>query len=169
MRILQKGFLFALSMMLLTSGITNAQSITIGDITTGDVSYNVPFNHYYNYSFVEQIYTSDEIQQAGGGSGTITSISFYRKPNSLDMDPTQAPSSNIVLYLKNVDQAIFPDNMNYVQVTPADIVYEGPFDIPTTGGWITITLTTPFNVLFRQLQPQPLQPIVVHQWCPDVL
>ena len=145
MRFLQKGFLFALSMMLLTSGITNAQSITIGDITTGDVSYNVPFNHYYNYSFVEQIYTSDEIQRAGGGSGTITSISFYRKPSSLDTDPTQAPSSNIVLYLKNVDQAIFPDNMNYVQVTPADIVYEGPFDIPTTGGWITITLTTPFN------------------------
>lgn len=145
MRILQKGFLLALSLVLLTSGITHAQNITIGDITTGDLSYNVPFNHYYNYSFVEQIYTSDEIQQAGGGSGTITSISFYRKPNSLDINPNQSVSSNIVLYMKNVGQSIFPDNMNYVQVTPADIVYQGTFDIPTTEGWITITLNTPFN------------------------
>ncbi len=140
-----KRLLFILSLVLLMPRITHAQSITIGDITTGDGDYNVPFNHYYNYSFVEQIYTADEIQQAGGGSGIITSISFYRKPNSLDMNPTQALSSNIVLYMKNVDQATFPDNMNYVQVTPADIVYEGAFNIPVTEGWITITLDTPFN------------------------
>ena len=69
--------------------ITHAQSITIGNVTAQDSDYNVPFNNYYNYSFVEQIYTATEIQEAGGGSGTITSISFYRKRNTYDMNPTQ--------------------------------------------------------------------------------
>ena len=144
MNILHKSLLIVLSLVFLMPQIAHAQNITIGNISSGTMSYTVPFNHYYNYSFVEQIYTADEIQQAGGGSGTITSISFYRKLNSLDMNPNQALTSNIVLYMKNVDQATFPDNMNYVQVTPSDIVYEGAFNIPTTEGWITITLNTPF-------------------------
>ena len=144
MRINNKKLLFVL-WLLLTPWVVDAQNITIGDITTGPVSYNIPFNHYYNYSFVEEIYTSDEIQQAGGGAGNITSISFYRKIYSNDQKPTQALSHNIVLYMKNVSQATFPDNMNYVQVTTDDIVYEGTFDIPTTEGWITITLDTPFD------------------------
>ena len=144
MKVLHKSLLIVLSLAFLMPLITHAQTLTIGNISSADMSYTVPFNHYYNYSFVEQIYTADEIQQAGGGSGTITSISFYRKINSFDMNPDQALSSSIVLYMKNVDQATFPDNMNYVQVTPDDIVYEGTFDIPTTEGWITINLTTPF-------------------------
>ena len=134
-----------LALVLMMPRIAHAQSITIGNVTAQDATYNVPFNNYYTYSFVEQIYTATEIQEAGGGSGTITSISFYRKLNNYDMNPTQALSHNIVLYMKNVDQATFPDNMNYVQVTPDDIVYEGIFKIPTTEDWITITLDTPFN------------------------
>ena len=48
--------------------ITHAQSITIGNVTAQDTDYNVPFNNYYNYSFVEQIYTATEIKEAGNSS-----------------------------------------------------------------------------------------------------
>lgn len=125
--------------------IAKGQIISIGDVATGSYTYNIPFNSLNNYSFVEQIYTSDEIQRAGGGTGTITTISFYRKPNNLDDRGITDVTSSIVLYMKNVNQATFPDAMSYVRVTADDVVFEGDFVTPTTEGWITITLDTPFN------------------------
>ena len=70
--IIMKKKVFSLMMTLLLAfiGVAKADVVTIGEGTS--TTYYGPFNSLWGYSFVEQIYTADEI----GTAGTITSISF---------------------------------------------------------------------------------------------
>ena len=52
-----------------------ADEIQIGSGTQTDA--NLPTHSYYKYSLTQQIYTATEIENAGGGAGTINSIAFY--------------------------------------------------------------------------------------------
>ena len=52
-----------------------ADEIQIGSGNSTD--YNLPTHSNYDYSLTQQIYTAEEIETAGGGDGTINSISFY--------------------------------------------------------------------------------------------
>ena len=113
----------------------NAQTtVTIG--TGTETTYVTPFNSLWGYSFVEAIYTADEITAAGGTAGAITSVSFYKSSGS-------AQSNSIVLYMKNVTKATFSSTSDYEQVAAEDIVFTGTWDIPASG-WTTITLDVPF-------------------------
>ena len=53
-----------------------ADEIQIGSGNSTD--YNLPTHSNYDYSLTQQIYTAEEIETAGGGDGTINSISFYK-------------------------------------------------------------------------------------------
>ena len=113
----------------------NAQTtVTIGTGTS--TTYVTPFNSLWGYSFVEAIYTADEITQAGGTAGTITSVSFYKSSGD-------AQSNSIVLYMKNVTRTTFSSTSDNEQVAAEDIVFTGTWDIPASG-WTTITLDVPF-------------------------
>ena len=116
--------------------VANAQeTVTIGTGTT--TTYVTPFNSLWGYSFVEAIYTSEEIEEAGGSAGTITSISFYKSSGN-------ALTSTIDLYMKNVTRSTFSSTTDNEPVTQDDIVYTGTFVLPATAGWVTITLEDPF-------------------------
>ena len=110
-------------------GIT--PTITIGTGTNTD--YHVPFNSLYNYSFVEQLYSADEI----GSEGLINSISFKMANDS--------PQTNsVTVYMKHVARNHFANNTNdYEPVSTIDIVYEGDWTL--NQGWNTITLDRPFE------------------------
>ena len=116
--------------------------VTIGNVESTSTSYHVPYNSLYNYSFVEQLYSAEEIADAGGAAGSISTIRFYHKPSST---PNIDLTNHIVVYMMNVDKTSFSAATDYVQVAASDIVFDGDWTIPTTTGWIDVELDTPFQ------------------------
>ena len=110
-----------------------ADEIQIG--TGNSTDYNLPTHSNYDYSLTQQIYTAEEIETAGGGDGTINSISFYNagseKTRTLDV------------YLANTDKASFANSSDWIAITSNNLVYSGSVTF-TAGTWTTITFTTPF-------------------------
>ena len=110
-----------------------ADEIQIG--TENSMDYNLPTHSNYDYSLTQQIYTAEEIETAGGGDGTINSISFYNagseKTRTLDV------------YLANTDKASFANSSDWIAITSSNLVYSGSVTF-TAGTWTTITFTTPF-------------------------
>ncbi len=110
-----------------------ADEIQIGSGISTD--YNLPTHSNYDYSLTQQIYTAEEIETAGGGNGTINSISFYNagseKTRTLDV------------YLANTDKASFANSSDWIAITSNNLVYSGSVTF-TAGTWTTITFTTPF-------------------------
>ncbi len=104
--------------------------IEIGDGTS--TTYVTPFNSLWGYSFVEQIYTAEEI----GTSGTITSIGF-------NMQSENEQTNEVEIFMKNVSRDSFSSNMDYEPVTASDMVFSGTLTFQQ--GWTTITLNTPFS------------------------
>ncbi len=127
-----KKKVFSLMMMLLLAfmGVAKAEVVTIGDGT--GTTYYGPFNSLWGYSFVEQIYTADEI----GTAGTITSISF-------NMSSTSEETNSVDVFMKNVSRTEFSNNTDWEPVTASDMVFSGT--VTFSPGWTTITLDTPFE------------------------
>ena len=109
-------------------GITPTVSIGNGTTTHG----TVPFNHDYNYSFVEQLYTADEI----GPGGVIKNIYFNTASST-------SYYVNVTVYMKNVKRSRFTSSTDYEAVTPSDVVFEGEWMLHR--GWNAITLDVPFE------------------------
>ena len=91
----------------------------------------LPSYSYWNYTLSQQIYTPDEI----GEAGNITSISYY---NAGD---TKTRSYDI--YMVHTDKTVFSNNTDWITLTEADCVYRGSVNM-TKGYWNTIVLDTPF-------------------------
>lgn len=92
----------------------------------------LPTYTYYNYSLTQQIYTAEEIGQAG----TITSVDFYKSG-------TYQASRNIDIYMVTTDKATFSGKTDWITVTANDLVYSGNVSF-ATNGWNTVALSTPF-------------------------
>ena len=111
----------------------NSQEVAIGTSYDGDWAIT-PYHGNYSYSFVEQLYTAEEIGIPTGG--TIHTVSFNMKPGS--------PQTNhITLYLKQVSRSTFSSGTDFEPVSTSDVVYEGDWSIAE--GWNTITLDVPFE------------------------
>ena len=91
----------------------------------------LPSYSYYNYTLSQQIYTPDEI----GEAGNITTISYF------NASVTQTRSYDI--YMVHTDKSTFTGSTDWITVTEADRVYSGSVTI-TKGYWTTIVLDTPF-------------------------
>ena len=125
-------FLFAALVLMMVPGAMKAQTtVTIGDGT--ETTSKSPYTSYYNYSFVEQIYTAAEIGRPTGG--LISSISF-------NMQPSVDQTITMTVFMKNVSRSTFSSNADYESVNDAVVVYEGSYTF--TSGWNTIELSTPF-------------------------
>ena len=110
----------------------NSQEVAIGTgiyTTAGS-----PYQSSYSYSFVEQIYTAEEIGLPAGGS--IQSVSF-------NMQSTSPQTNHITLYMKQVSRSTFSSNTDFEPVSTSDVVYEGDWTV--SEGWNTITLDVPFE------------------------
>ena len=79
--------------------------------------YNMPSMTSSPYSLTEQIYTSEEIGDAGAGAGVITSIDFYNTA------PEQ--TRNLDIYLVHTDKSCFNHPSEFVGVNEADLVFSG--------------------------------------------
>ena len=107
---------------------------TVEVIGTGGTSTNsyIPSYSYFNYTLSQQIYTPCEV----GGSGLITSISFYNGGS------TKARMYDI--YLTTTDKTTFSSSTDWVSVTNANKVYSGSVSM-TAGTWTTFDFDTPFE------------------------
>ena len=130
----KKVFSLMMTLLLAFMGVAKADVVTIGEGTS--TTYWCPFNSLYGYSFVEEIYTAEEV----GMAGNITSISF-----DLSQSYSSEQTNDVVLYMKNVSRSTFSSNSDWETVTSGDIVFQGQWTIPANyTGWMTITLDTPF-------------------------
>ncbi len=127
-----KKKVFSLMMMLLLAfmGVAKAEVVTIGEGTS--TTYVTPFNSLWGYSFVEQIFTADEI----GTAGTINAISF-------NMSSTDSQTNQVDVFMKAVTRTSFSGTSDYETVTASDMVFSGT--VTFNNGWTTITLDTPFE------------------------
>ena len=101
-------------------------------IGQGEATNNyLPSYSNYNYTLSQQIYTPNEI----GEAGNITTISYF------NAGVTQTRNYNI--YMVHTDKLTFGNNTDWITVTEADRVYSGSVTI-TKGYWTTIVLDTPF-------------------------
>ena len=126
----KKLILFLMLALFGSTSFLRADVVEIGDGT--GTTYYGPYNSLWGYSFVEQIYTADEI----GMAGTINSIAFNLR------NADAAATCDIVVYMKNVSKSAFAGADDYENVTPADVVFDGSFTFQP--GWSTIILDTPF-------------------------
>lgn len=106
----------------------NRDEVVIGDGTS--TTYVTPFNSLWGYSYVQQIYTAEEI----GTAGTINSIAFNLSSGS--------STNDIEIFMVNTEQETFASTDNFVPVTAGDKVFDG--NVTFNAGWTTITLDSPF-------------------------
>ena len=117
-------------------GQIKADEVQIGRISSSNTSQYLPISPYNNYSLSQQIYTAAEI----GMPGTINSISFNINT------PTSGGVTNRAckVYMANVEKTAFSSRTDWESLTSSDMVFDGTVT-PTSSGWLTITLDTPFE------------------------
>ena len=94
------------------------------------VSPYLPTYNLYDYSLTEQIYTVDEI----GNAGIINSITFL---------PAGSITRNLQVYMINTDKTSFTGATDWVAVTADDLVFSG--SVAMAAPQTTITLDEPFT------------------------
>ena len=99
---------------------------------TGSYSY-LPFHNLYNYSLTQQIYTANEL----GEAGLIHSIDF-KNVGSNDC------SRKIDIYMVNTDKDEFDSESDWISTTADDLVFSGNVTF-TAGSWTEIKFDEPFD------------------------
>ena len=79
-------------------------------------TYQMPFNTYYNYSYVQQIFTAAEL---GASEGTIESLSFNY------FHSTPITQSEITVYLGNVNNQTFATTSSWIPASDLTQVFHG--------------------------------------------
>ena len=115
-------------------GVFSAQQgsdVTIGSGTGTNT--NVPTNSGQKYSLSQQIYTNNEM----GNAGTITKIAFQ-------VSNSKSTTRNLEVYLAHTSKSSFDSNSDWVQQATSNKVFSGSVSFANSG-WTTITLDTPFE------------------------
>ena len=90
----------------------------------------------YSYSLSQQIYTAEEIGLEDGTS--IKSISFHHVSGNNN-------TRDIVVYLQNVEKGVFEGSYDWIEVSDADIVYQGTYTFGVAEDWATIEFQNAFE------------------------
>ena len=108
--------------------------ITIGYDSEETVE-NLPTNMYYGNTLSQQIYTAEEL---GGKNGNITKIAFLQKT-------TAERTRKLAVYMVNTDKKYFEkEQTDYVEVSAADMVFDGKVTTTAENEWLEIELQNQF-------------------------
>ena len=102
----------------------------IGDGGSTTSNY-LPTYNYYNYSLTQQLYTSQEL----GEAGLITSVAFYNGGT--------AKTRTLDFYMKSTTKNSFSGNTDWIAVSASDKVFSGEVTM-AADEWTFITFSTPF-------------------------
>ena len=94
-----------------------------------------PISTYYGYSYVQQIFTKQEIN--ANAAGNITGLKFY-----LDPAMSIASSSDWVVYLGQTTKTSFATDSDWIPAGQLTQVFTGT--VTNTNGVVEITFATPF-------------------------
>ena len=94
---------------------------------------DVPITTDYKYSYTQQIFTHNEL----GDAGTIRSIEFFRVEES-------PCNRNVDVYLTYTDKETFESNEDWVSVNTNQRVFSGTLNF-SGNDWTVVELNTPFN------------------------
>lgn len=117
---------------LLTSFIAASQITLGGTSTTVGVA---PVSTYYGYSYVQQIFTKNEIN--ANAAGNITGLQFYLNPAS-----NITNSSNWVIYLGTTTKSSFNSDSDWIPVAQMTQVFSG--SVSNLNGVVTVVFPIPF-------------------------
>ena len=106
------------------------QGIEIGESSANNAY--LPSYNYYNYSLTQQIYTAEEI----GNAGTISWIAFYNEG--------AAKTRTYDFYLKATEKTSFSSNTDWITVAASDKVFSGSVTM-AGNAWTIINFTTPYE------------------------
>ena len=128
-----KKLLSFLILMVMTSSVIKADEIIVG--TAADNKNVAPFVNSYPNSWLEMVYTAEEIGQAC----TIGSIAFqYYEGPSLDVN-------DIRIYLAETDKSSFENKSDWTPESELTLVYSGNNLILGDEEWESFRLDTPFE------------------------
>ena len=116
-----------------TATVGDCYDIQIGTGTT--TGYSMPVNTFYGNSYVQHIFTPDEI----GGEGIINSVSFqyiYGISN---------PKVDQTYYLGYTTKDVFASTTDYVPISDLTQVFAGNLVYNNANEWFTVEFDTPFN------------------------
>ncbi|MBW8523395.1 T9SS type A sorting domain-containing protein [Chryseobacterium chendengshani] len=121
-----------LACLFLLNLVLNAQiTLGAGNTTVG----TAPVSTYYGYSYVQQIFTKNEIN--ANAAGNITGLKFYLNPSSVI-----ANSSNWVIYLGTTSKTGFTSSSDWIPVSQLTQVFSGT--VTNVNGVVTVVLPVPF-------------------------
>ncbi len=93
----------------------------------------LPTYTFFNYSLTQQIYTAEEL----GDAGALTSIDFRNTSTSY------SATRNLDIYIVSTNKSSFSGSTDWITVTDADKVFSGSVTF-NANSWKTITFNTPF-------------------------
>jgi hypothetical protein len=108
-------------------------NVTIGTGTTQNMA--LPIEPFYGYSYSQSLYNASLIQSGG----LITKVSYFAVSTS-----GYGPD-NFRLYMGNSTKTTFASTTDWEPISNLTLVYDGTLTVPAGGGWIELTLSTPFN------------------------
>ena len=97
-----------------------------------DINQYLPLSNYYKYSLTQQIYTKEEL----GEAGVIESIGFFKVTDYLC-------NRTINIYMVSTDKDRFESATDWIPVTSDHLVFSGTVNF-ITGDWTVINLDEPF-------------------------
>ena len=109
---------------------TFAEGLMIGDGGSTTDQY-LPSHSYYNYTLSQQIYTTEEL----GNAGIISSIAFYNGGTT--------KTRTYDVYMVSTTKSAFSGANDWVTVTSDNLVYSGSVEM-TANDWTTIVFSNPF-------------------------
>ena len=128
-----KKLLLILVMMVMASSVVKADEIIVG--TKTDEKNAVPFLNSYPNSWMEMIYTAEEIGQAC----TIGSIAFqYVEGPTLE-------TNDLRIYLAETDRTEFASKSDWTPESELTLVYSGTGVVIGDDAWETFKFDTPFE------------------------
>ena len=116
-----------------TANFTTKEVCPDGKICIGEgtaTSTYLPTYNYYNYSLTEQIYTAEEIGQAGA----ILSVDIYSVGTA---------TRTLEFYMVSTEKETFTDGTDWIAATASDLVYNGSVTF-AANSWNTIEFDNPF-------------------------
>ena len=130
---MKKNLLFLMLMVVLFPLTMKAQEIIVGEATTDKNL--APFLNSYQNSWLEMVYTAEEIGQAC----TIGSIAFQYVGGPI------LPTNDLRIYLAETDKEKFMDKTDWTPEEELTLVYSGT-NVQIGGDeWETFELDTPFE------------------------
>ena len=109
--------------------------IIIGNGT--ELSYEIPLNTFYNYSYTQQIYDADELEDLTAGM-QIYFIAFYKDVSC------EYSKHNQTIYLGNTTKTTFANTSDWVPISELMLVFSGSIIFSEDDQWIIIELQEPF-------------------------